>query len=51
MIDTTTGFIVIAGAAVFLFGGGALTKWARSFGRARRVYEQAVKGEPESEKA
>ena len=34
MIDTTTGWLVIAGVAVLLFGSASLSKWAKAIGEA-----------------
>ncbi len=51
MIDTTTGWLVIAGVAVLLFGSASLSKWAKAIGEAKREYEKSSKGQPESEKA
>lgn len=36
----TTEILIIAGTAIFLFGGAKVVSWARNLGEAKRAYEE-----------
>ena len=43
-----TEILIIAGVAVFLFGGSKVVSWARSLGQAKKEFDNAAKQEPET---
>lgn len=40
----TTEWLIIAGAAVMLFGAPKVIQWAKSLGQAQREYQKAREG-------
>jgi Sec-independent protein translocase protein TatA len=49
MIDSGTAIAIAVIGLIIIYGGSKATKIARQLGGARRAYEDAVAGKPESE--
>ena len=47
----TTEIMIIAGVVVLLFGAGAIPKFARSIGKAKKEFEKGVKEGEDDDKA
>ena len=45
----TTEIMIIAGVVVLLFGAGAIPKFARSIGKAKKEFEKGIKEGGENE--
>ena len=46
----TTEWLIIAGAAILLFGAPKVISWARALGQARKEFDDATKSETKATK-
>jgi len=45
-----TEVLIVAGLAIFLFGGKRVVDWARNLGRVKKEFEDASREEPTKKK-